>query len=216
MSRARKIGIIVAALMAIVYSAFASVSIDGAGSTLIYPVFTKWVDAYAKVEPGVRFTYQSVSLQGVDRLLTHATDFAASEAPLHLEQMNQPSCGTLYFPVVLGGVVIVYNLPQMPVKSRIRLSGQVLGDIYLGKIKNWNDRAIAALNPGTPIPAQVIFVNYRRDGSGTTFTFTDYLSRANAQLAKRVGVGMLAQWPAGLAADGNEGVTEAVKGKPER
>ena len=111
------------------------------------------------------------------QMLSHATDFAASDAPLHLEQMNQPSCGTLYFPAVLGAVVVVYNLPQPAAANRIRLTGQVLGDIYLGKIKKWNDPAIVALNPGTAMPDQAIIVNYRRDGSGTTFTFTDYLTR---------------------------------------
>lgn len=215
MSRPEKIRIIVAALTALLCSAsFASVSIDGAGSTFIYPIFTKWAVAYGKLEPDVRFNYQSVgSLEGVDRLLTHTTDFAASDAPLHLEQMDQPSCGTLYFPAVLGAVVVVYNLPQVAATNKIKLSGQVLGDIYLGKIKNWNDPALVALNPGTPIPDPVILVNYRRDGSGTTFTFTDYLSKVNAGWAKSAGVGMLSQWPVGLPADGNQGVAEAVKGQ---
>ena len=98
--------------------------------------------------------------------------------------------------------------------SRIKLTGQVLGDIYLGKIKNWNDPAIAALNPGTALPDQLIIVNFRRDGSGTTYTFTDYLAKTNAQWAKQVGRGMVAQWPAGLPANGNEGVAEAVKDQP--
>jgi phosphate transport system substrate-binding protein len=204
--------VLVAILIVFAYSAFASVSINGAGSTFIYPVFTKWAEAYGKLEPNVRFNYQSVgSLQGVDRLLTHSTDFAASDAPLHLEQMDQPSCETLYFPTVVGAVVVVYNLPQLAATRRLRLSGQVLGDIYLGKIKSWNDPAIVLLNPGTPMPDQAIIPNYRRDGSGTTFTFTDYLAKANAQWAKDVGAGMLAKWPAGLAADGNEGVSDAVK-----
>jgi phosphate transport system substrate-binding protein len=213
MSHAGKVRIIaVAALVGFAYSAVAAVSINGAGSTFIYPVFTKWMDAYSKMEPDVRFDYQSVgSLQGVDRLLTHSADFAASDAPLHLEQMDQPSCATLYFPVVVGAVVVVYNLPRLPATSRIRLSGQVLADIYLGKIKSWNDPAIVALNPATPVPSQAIIVNYRQDGSGTTFTFTDYLSKADAQWAKDVGAGMLAEWPVGLSATGNEGVADAVK-----
>lgn len=196
-------------------SALASAAINGAGSTFIYPVFTKWTDAYAKVDPEAHITYQPIgSLQGVDRLLGHTTDFAASDAPLHLEQMNQPSCGTLYFPAALGAVVVVYNLPQLAATGRIRLTGQVLGDIYLGKIKNWNDSAIAALNPGTAMPNQAIIVNYRRDGSGTTYTFTDYLTKVNADWAKRVGKGMLAQWPVGLPGDGNQGVADTVKDKP--
>jgi phosphate transport system substrate-binding protein len=217
MCRAGKVRIVViAAVASVVYSAFALVSIDGAGSTFVYPVFTKWADAYGKLNPGIRLNYQSIgSLQGVDGLLSHTIDFAASDAPIHLKQMDEPFCATLYFPTVLGAVVVVYNLPQVAaVSNRIRLNGQVLGDIYLGKIRNWNDPAIKALNPGAPIPNQAIFVNYRRDGSGTTFTFTDYLSKANAQWAKDVGVGMLAHWPIGLAASGNEGVAEAVKEQP--
>jgi phosphate transport system substrate-binding protein len=213
MSRAGKFRLIaIAALVGFAYSAFAAVSINGAGSTFIYPVLTKWAETYGKLEPSVRLNYEAAgSLEGVDRLLTHSTDFAASDAPLHLEQMDQPSCGTLSFPVVVGAVVAVYNLPQLPATSRIRLSGQVLADIYLGKIKNWNDPAIVALNPATPVPSQAIVVNYRRDGSGTTFTFTDYLSKANAQWAKDVGEGMVAKWPVGRSATGNEGVADAVK-----
>ena len=213
MSHTGKFRIIaVAALAGFAYSAFAAVSINGAGSTFIYPVLTKWAEAYGRLEPSVRLNYESIgSLQGVDRLLTHSTDFAASDAPLHLEQMDQPSCGTLYFPVVVGAVVVVYNLPQLPATSRMRLSGQVLADIYLGKIKSWNDPAIVALNPGTAVPNQAVTVNHRLDGSGTTFTFTDYLSKANTQWAKDVGAGMLATWPVGLSAIGNEGVADAVK-----
>ncbi|MGO9266852.1 MAG: phosphate ABC transporter substrate-binding protein PstS [Candidatus Binataceae bacterium] len=204
--------VVVAAIVGFAYSALASVSINGAGSTFIYPVFTKWSEAYRQVEPGVRFNYQSIgSLQGVDQLLSHSADFAASDAPLHLEQMNEPSCGTLYFPAVVGAVVMAYNLPQLPATNRLRLTGQVLGDIYLGKIKSWNDPAILALNPGTPMPSEAIIVNYRRDGSGTTFTFTDYLSKVSAQWAKEVGAGMLAKWPVGLSANGNEGVADSVK-----
>lgn len=202
-------------VIGIAYSASAAISINGSGSSFIYPVFTKWTDAYSSVEPGVSFNYQSVgSLQGVDRFLTHSTDFAASDAPLHLEQMAQPSCATLYFPVVVGAVVVVYNLPQSPAPGRIKLTGQVLGDIYLGKIKNWNDSVIGALNPGMTMPDQPIIVNFRRDGSGTTYTFTDYLAKANAQWAKQVSKGMVVPWPAGLPADGNEGVAEAVKSQP--
>ena len=201
-------------LIAVAYSTYAAaaISIRGAGSTFIYPVFTKWAEAYAKLEPGVQFHYQSIgSLQGVDQLLGHAAAFAASDAPLHLEQMNEPSCATLYFPTVVGAVVVVYNLPQLPSSTKIRLSGQVLGDIYLGKIETWNDPALGDLNPTINLPNQPILVNYRRDGSGTSFTFTDYLSKTNTVWTRNVGAGMLAKWPVGLSANGNEGVAQAVK-----
>lgn len=207
-----RIFVVITILAGFAYSALGAISINGAGSTFIDPVFSKWADAYSTLEPDVHFNYQSVgSLQGVDRLLNHSTDFAASDAPLHLEQMAQPSCTTLYFPAVIGAVVVVYNLPQLPATSRLRLTGQVLGDIYLGKIKNWNDPTIAASNPGMALPDQQIIVNFREDGSGTTYTFTDYLTKANAQWAKDVGVGMVAKWPIGLPSNGNEGVSEAVK-----
>jgi phosphate transport system substrate-binding protein len=142
----------IAVLLSSVCYTFASISIGGAGSTFIYPVFVKGSEAYGKVAPDVRITYQSVgSLQGGDQLLGRTTQFAASDAPLHLEQMNEPDCRTLYFPVVVGAVVIVYDLPELR-SSRLRLTGEVLSKIYLGKIKNWNDPAIAALNPNTQLP----------------------------------------------------------------
>jgi phosphate transport system substrate-binding protein len=198
--------------VALSQSAGASAAINGAASTFIYPVFAKWVEVYRSVTPDIQFDYQSVgSLQGVDRLLTHSADFAASDTPLHLEQINEPSCSTLYFPAVVGAVVVVYNLPQLSATTRIRLNGQVLGDIYLGKIHNWNDPPLVALNPGTALYNQTITVNNRIDSSGTTFTFTDYLSKANAQWAKEVGAGMVAQWPIGVSENGNKGANDAVK-----
>jgi len=185
---------------------------NGAGSTFIDPIFTKWTEAYSKVDSGVQVNYQAIgSLQGVEDLLSHSVDFAASDAPLHLEQLDQPACRTLFFPATLGAVVVIYNLPEIPASTKIKLSGQVLADIFLGKIKKWNDQAIVALNPGTALPDRDIVVAYRQDGSGTTYTFTDYLSKTSPDWAKSAGAGMVVRWPAGLHALGNQGVAEAVQ-----
>jgi phosphate transport system substrate-binding protein len=196
-------------------SAAAATTIRGGGSTFIDPILTKWVDTYSTSNPSVRVDYNAVgSLQGLDALLARSTDFAASDAPLHLKQVQEPACRTLYFPTTLGAVVVIYNLPSLPTTSRIKLDGQVLGDIFLGKIRNWNDPAIAALNPELSLPASPVILWYRSDGSGTTYTFTDYLSKTDPQWASKVGTGLQALWPVGLAAKGNEGVVEGVKGQP--
>jgi phosphate transport system substrate-binding protein len=120
----------------------------------------------------------------------------------------------LYFPATIGAVVVIYNLPDVPAATKIRFNGTVLADVFRGAIKKWNDPAIAALNPGTDLPDREIAVSYREDGSGTTYTFTDYLSKVSADWAKKPGVGMLVEWPVGLPANGNDGVAEAVRGLP--
>lgn len=201
-------------LVLVVWFSCASASqiIKGSGSTFIYPIFEKWAEAYHEVNGDLLLAYKPVgSLQGIDQLLSHSADFAASDAPIHLEQMAEPGCQTLYVPAVLGAVVVIYNLPEIPPPTRLKLDGHALADVYLGKISKWNDPAIAALNPGTALPDRDIVVNYRRDGSGTTYTFTDYLSKADPQWAKLVGRGMVAKWPTGLAGGGNDGVAEAVR-----
>ena len=149
--------------LSFVPASFAAVAINGAGSTFIYPVLSKWTDAYSSVDGNVHFTYQSIgSLQGIDQLLGHTADFAASDAPLHLEQMHQPGCATLYFPAVTGAVVVIYNLPSLAATERIRLTAPVLAAIYLGKIRKWNDPAIVTLNPGAAKLDDPIMVNYRQ------------------------------------------------------
>lgn len=207
------ISTIVAALVAIFAPRITiAETIDGAGSTFIAPILTKWIEVYSKVEPDNRINYQALgSLEGLDRLLSHKVDFAASDAPLRLKQVEESSCQTLYFPATLGAVVVIYNLPETPPTARLKLSGQLLAQIFAGKIKKWDDPAIAAINPGTALPARDIIVTYRRDGSGTTYTFTDYLAKASPEWAKGAGTGLLVQWPSGLPADGNEGIAETVR-----
>jgi phosphate transport system substrate-binding protein len=156
----------------------ASETLNGAGSTFIDPIVQKWIGAYSSVDPNVRVTYQAVgSLQGLDELLSRKVDFAASDAPLRPQQLADPGCQTLYFPAAVGAVVVVYNLPEIPVTTRITFTGPILADIYLGKIKVWNDPVLAAVNPGTVLPSRNIVVAYRSDGRGTTYTFTDYLTK---------------------------------------
>jgi phosphate transport system substrate-binding protein len=184
----------------------------GAGSTFIDPIFTKWIRVYSEIEPEDRVNYQAVgSLEGLDRLLSHKVDFAASDAPLRLEQFDEAACQTSYFPTTVGAVVVVYNLPEISPSARVKLTGQLLAQVFSGKIEKWNDPAIAAVNPGVALPARDIVVTYRRDGSGTTYTFTDYLTKASQEWAKGPGTGLVVEWPDGLPADGNEGVAEAVR-----
>lgn len=213
MTSRTRMSTIVAALVAVFAPGITiAETIDGAGSTFIAPILTKWIELYSKVEPDNRINYQALgSLEGLDRLLSHKVDFAASDAPLRLKQLEESPCQTLYFRATLGAVVVIYNLPEIPPTARLKFSGQLLAQVFAGKIKKWNDPAIAAVNPGATLPARDITVTYRRDGSGTTYTFTDYLTKASPQWAKGAGTGLVIEWPRGLPADGNEGVAETVR-----
>ncbi len=180
--------------------------INGAGSTFDYPAFTKWFEAYGKTDPDVRFNYQSIgSGGGQKQLLNQTVDFGASDAPMKDEAMAKAPGKILHFPVVAGGVAIMYNLPGNP---KLKLDGDTLANIYLGNIKKWNDPKIAALNPGVDLPDLAIVPVHRTEGSGTTFIFTDYLSAVNPAWADTVGKGTSVKWPAGvgLGAKGSEGV----------
>ena len=185
--------------------------INGAGSTFDYPAFTKWFEAYAKVDPDVRFNYQSIgSGGGQKQLLNQTVDFGASDAPMTDAAMAKAPGKILHFPIVAGGVAIMYNLPGNP---KLRLDGDTLANIYLGNIRKWNDPKIAALNPGVDLPDLAIVPVYRTEGSGTTFIFTDYLSAVNRDWAGTVGTKTSVKWPAGigLGAKGSEGVAGQVK-----
>jgi phosphate transport system substrate-binding protein len=207
------VSIFVAALVAIFAPSITTAeTMVGAGSTFIDPILTKWIRVYSEIEPEDRVNYQAVgSLEGLDRLLSHKVDFAAGDAPLRLKQLDEAACQTFYFPTTVGAVVVVYNLPEISPSARLKLTGQLLAQIFSGKIKNWNDPAIAAVNPGTVLPARDITVTYRRDGSGTTYTFTDYLTKASQEWEKGPGTGLVVEWPNGLPADGNEGIAQAVR-----
>ncbi len=193
--------------------AAAQVLINGAGATFPYPLYSKWFDVYTKVDPSVRFNYQSIgSGGGIKQLLSRTVDFGASDAPMTDAQMAQATDSILHFPTALGAVVITYNVPGL--STPLRLTGPAIADIYLGKISKWNDSALAALNPGVSLPDQPIAVCHRSDGSGTSFIFTDYLSKVSEDWKKGPGRGTSVKWPAGLGGKGNEGVTALVQQTP--
>lgn len=185
--------------------------VTGAGATFPAPIYAKWSDAYHKAT-GVRINYQSVgSGAGIRQITAKTVDFGASDMPLKDEELNK--IGLIQFPSVIGGVVPVVNIRGIQ-PGQIRMTGQVLGDIYLGKITKWNDPALTALNPGVPLPDAQIAVVRRADGSGTTFIFTNYLSKVNAQWKAQVGEGTAVNWPTGAGGKGNEGVSAFVQRLP--
>jgi phosphate transport system substrate-binding protein len=185
--------------------------VTGAGATFPAPLYAKWADAYNKAT-GVRVNYQSVgSGAGLRQIRGKTVDFGASDMPLSDEELAKD--GLIQFPTVIGGVVPVMNIPGVQ-PGQLKLSGQVLGDIYLGKITKWNDAAIASLNSGLKLPDAQIAVVRRADGSGTTFIFTNYLSKVNAEWKSKVGEGTAVNWPAGAGGKGNEGVAAFVQRLP--
>jgi phosphate transport system substrate-binding protein len=187
--------------------------INSAGATFPYPIYSKWFDEYVKVDPKVRFNYQSIGSGGGIMMLRNRTvDIGASDAPLSEAQEAQMSGPVLHFPSVMGAVVVMYNLPE--VKQKIRLTGPVIADIYLGKVVKWADPEITALNPGVNFPDEPIVTAHRSDGSGTTFIFSDYLSKVSPGWAKKVGKGTSLKWPVGLGGKGSEGVTGLVQQTP--
>jgi phosphate transport system substrate-binding protein len=187
--------------------------INGAGSTFGYPIYSKWFDAYAKIDPKVHFNYQSIGSGGGIMMLHNKTvAIGASDAPLNDKQQAGMPGAVLHFPSVLGAVVVMYNLPG--VTEPIRLTGPVIADIYLGKIVKWTDPAVTKLNPGVTFPDKPIVTVHRSDGSGTTFIFADYLTKVSPAWAKQVGKGTSLKWPVGLGGKGSEGVTALVQQTP--
>jgi len=185
--------------------------VTGAGASFPAPVYAKWADAYNKAT-GAKINYQSVgSGAGIKQIKAKTVDFGASDAPLKDEDLAKD--GLLQFPTVIGGVVPVVNVKGIQA-GQLKLTGQVLGDIYLGKISKWNDPAIAALNPGVALPDATIAPVRRADGSGTSFIFTNYLSKVNAEWKAKVGEGTAVNWPTGAGGKGNEGVSSYVQRLP--
>jgi phosphate transport system substrate-binding protein len=185
--------------------------ITGAGASFPAPVYAKWADAYNKATR-VKVNYQSIgSSGGLRQIRAKTVDFGASDMPLTPDELQKD--GLIQFPTVIGGVVPVVNVPGVTA-GQMRLNGQVLGDIYLGKITKWNDKALAELNPGVTLPGSDIAVIRRADGSGTTFIFTNYLAKVNADWKSKVGEGTTVQWPVGLGGKGNEGVSAFVQRIP--
>jgi phosphate transport system substrate-binding protein len=188
----------------------AGAAVTGAGATFPNPIYSKWFDAYHK-ETGVRINYQSIGSGGGIRQFTEGTvDFGATDGPMTDQQIAAVQGKVLHVPTVLGAVVATYNLPALG-KKPLRFDGSSLADIFLGRITKWNDRRIAQLNPGVALPDEDILVVHRSDGSGTTYIFTDYLSKVSPEWKSKVGQATSVEWPVGLGGKGNEGVTQQVK-----
>jgi len=188
--------------------AVAGADITGAGATFPYPIYAKWADVYKK-ETGVGLNYQSIgSGGGIKQISAKTVDFGASDMPLKPEDLQKS--GLMQFPTVIGGDVPVLNLKGVA-SGQMKFTGEVLADIYLGKIKKWNDPAIAALNPHLKLPESAISVVHRSDGSGTTFIWTNYLSKVSPQWKSKVGEGTAVNWPTGVGGKGNEGVASYVQ-----
>ena len=185
--------------------------VTGAGASFPAPVYAKWADAYNKAT-GARINYQSVgSGAGIRQIKAKTVDFGASDAPLKDEELAKE--GLMQFPTVIGGVVPVVNIKGIA-PGQIKMTGQLLGDIYLGKVTKWSDPAIASLNPGVSLPDAQISVVRRADGSGTSFLYTNYLSKVNAEWKTKVGEGTAVNWPTGAGGKGNEGVSAFVQRLP--
>ena len=192
--------------------AAAQLLMNGAGATFPYPIYSKWFDEYTKVDPAVRFNYQSIGSGGGIRQISERTvDFGASDGPMSDDQLKKAPGELLHVPTVLGAVVATYNLPGNP---QLQFTGEVLADVFLGKITTWDDGRIKALNAGVSLPAQPIIVVHRSDGSGTTYIWVDYLSKVSKQWQQSVGRGTSVRWPVGLGGKGNEGVAGQIKNTP--
>jgi len=188
--------------------AVAAITVTGAGSTFVYPILSKWSDTY-KTKTGLAINYQSIgSGGGIAQIKKGTVNFGASDMPLKPEDLAASSL--MQFPVIIGGNVPVANLKGIA-PGQLKLTGPVLANIYLGKITKWNDPAIAALNQGLTLPAQAISVVHRSDGSGTTFIWTNYLSKVSADWKSKVGEGASVEWPTGVGGKGNEGVSATVQ-----
>lgn len=186
-------------------------NLNGAGATFPFPLIDLWRIEYNNDHSNVNLNYQSIgSGGGVKQHIEKTVNFAASDAPLTVKE-RELSPGTLHIPETIGGVTVVYNIPELP-NSGLKLTGKVISDIFMGKITKWNDPKITGLNPGLNLPDKDILVAHRSDGSGTTFVFTDYLSKVDPDgWDKQVGKGKSVPWPMGLAAAGNEGVSGIIK-----
>ena len=196
-----------AAALALPVTAFAA-DITGAGATFPYPIYAKWADAYKKAT-GTGMNYQSIgSGGGIKQITAKTVNFGASDMPMKAQDLEKN--GLMQFPAIMGGVVPVYNLKGIKA-GEIKFTGELLANIYLGKVKKWNDAAIAGLNPGVKLPDETITVVHRSDGSGTTFLWTNYLSKVSADWKSAAGEGTSVKWPAGVGGKGNEGVASYVQ-----
>ncbi len=188
----------------------AAQSLTGAGATFPNPIYTKWFDAYNK-KTGVQINYQSIGSGGGIRQFTEGTvDFGATDGPMNQSQIDAVGANVVHIPTVLGAVVVTYNLPGLG-DTRLKFDGSALVDIFMGRITKWNDKRLAALNPGVKLPDLDVIVVHRSDGSGTSYIFTDYLNKFSREWKDKVGYATSVSWPVGLGGKGNEGVTQQVK-----
>ncbi|MGF1679988.1 phosphate ABC transporter substrate-binding protein PstS [Photobacterium minamisatsumaniensis] len=205
-----KSALVTSVLIAASFGASANTTINGAGATFPHPIYAKWAEQYHK-ETGIQINYQAIGSGGGIRQITAKTvDFGATDAPLTIEELTKEKM--LQFPMVMGAIVPVINLPGIDAGD-MKLTGEVLADIYLGNIKSWDDAAIAALNEGLELPSQPIYVVHRSDGSGTTFNFTEYLDQVSPEWSKNIGVGKDITWPrkaTTIGGNGNAGVANFV------
>jgi phosphate transport system substrate-binding protein len=193
-------------------SASAQMMINGAGATFPYPIYSKWFDEYAKVDPSVRFNYQSIgSGGGQKQILAQTVDFGASDGPMSDENLAKAPGKLFHIPTVAGADVVTYNLPGNPT---LKFDADTIAGVFLGHIKKWNDPKITALNPGVSLPDKEIVVVHRSDGSGTTYIWTDYLSKISPEWKTKVGTNTSVNWPTGIGGKGNEGVAGQVKQTP--
>jgi phosphate transport system substrate-binding protein len=196
--------------LALALPAAAQTTLNGAGATFPYPMYSKWFSEYHKAHQDVQINYQSIgSGGGIRQVLAGTVDFGASDGPMSDEQLSQSKTKILHVPTVLGAVVPAYNIPG--VTGEIKFTPQALAGIYLGKITSWNDAALTSVNPGINLPNAPIVVIHRSDGSGTTFIFTDYLSKVSSEWQGQVGKGTSVKWPVGLGGKGNEGVAGMIR-----
>src|SRR6266516_4059550 len=208
-----KLALLALAALALAAPAAAQVKLNGAGATFPNIIYQDWMLTYNKTHPDVQLNYQSIGSGGGIRQFSDGTvDFGATDAPMKDSAITAISGNVLHIPTVLGGDVPTYNLPE--VKETLRFTSDVLADIFLGKITKWSDAHLAAVNPCVKLPDQDVVVMHRSDGSGTSFIWTDYLSKISPEWEHKVGRGTAVNWPVGLGGKGNEGVTATVKQTP--
>ena len=206
----KRILALVCFLMLLMGVAAAQTNLNAAGATFPYPIYSKWFNEYHKLHPDIQINYQSIgSGGGIRQVLAGTVDFGATDGPMTNDQMGQAKTKILHIPTVLGAVVPAYNVPG--VKTDLKFTPEALAGIFLGRITSWNDKAIASANPGVSLPSQSIIVVHRSDGSGTTYIFTDYLSKISPEWKSSVGAKTSVSWPVGLGAKGNEGVAGMVR-----
>jgi phosphate transport system substrate-binding protein len=194
-------------------AAFGQTTLNGAGATFPYPMYSKWFSEYHKLHPDIQINYQSIgSGGGIRQVIAGTVEFGASDGPMSDEQLKEVKGKILHVPTVMGADVPAYNLPG--VKAELKFTPEILAGIFLGTISKWNDKAIASANSGVTLPDTDVIVIHRSDGSGTTYIWTDYLSKVSSEWQSQVGKGTAVKWPRGLGGKGNEGVAGMIRQMP--